>query len=120
MKSVPHRILDPHRIPFPFTPIPLVIMDSWLKDLSGDEFKVFCYIIRKTFNFTKSEDIIPRSQIVKATGIPLGTVKKAISALVSKNLLTISGPKNKHRKYIVNFDKPRKIYRLPTEPITRP
>ena len=46
-----------------FTKIPDVVLDYWMPHLSEPEFKVLCYILRRTYGFGKSEDVLSVSQM---------------------------------------------------------
>jgi hypothetical protein len=49
------------------TPVPDVVFDSFMADLTGAELKVLLYIIRRTYGFGKTKDAISLSQIVEGT-----------------------------------------------------
>src|SRR6516165_8258963 len=52
------------------TQIPDVILDSWIAELSGGEFKVLLYIARRTYGFGKDRDGISLTQLAQGPGGP--------------------------------------------------
>src|SRR5436190_20427012 len=56
------------------TPIPDAILDHWMAELSGTEFKVLLYIARRTYGFGKEADTISLSQIARGLTKRDGTV----------------------------------------------
>lgn len=78
------------------TQIPDVILDEWMSELSGSQFKVVMYIARRTYGFRKEADAISLSQICagivkkngevldKGTGLAKSTVITAIDKLDTK------------------------------------
>lgn len=81
------------------TQIPNVVLDYWMADLSGAEFKVLMYIARRTYGFGKASDRISLTQISEGikkrdgsildqgTGLSRASVIRAIQVLISKGLL---------------------------------
>ena len=81
------------------TQIPDVILDYWMADLSGAEFKVLMYIARRTYGFGKLDDNISLKQIVggivtrsgkrldSGTGLNKDTVCKALATLEAKGVV---------------------------------
>jgi phage replication O-like protein O len=65
----PLRMIKPFARQGYFTAIDNVILDEIMPRLSGTEWKILCFIIRKTVGFQKETDAIAYSQIVKGTGI---------------------------------------------------
>ena len=49
------------------TQIPDIILDRWMAELSGAEFKVLLYVARRTYGFGKESDNISLNQM--ASGI---------------------------------------------------
>lgn len=82
-----------------FTPIPDVILDELLPDLSGAELKVLLYIIRRTYGFQKIADAISVSQMAegikkldgtildRGTGLSRISVIRAVGQLVGRGLI---------------------------------
>src|SRR5262245_28648724 len=81
------------------TQIPDVILDYWMAELSGAEFKVLLYIARRTYGFGKDADDISLNQIARGirrrdgssldrgTGLSRSGVKAACNSLASKGIL---------------------------------
>lgn len=57
--------------------------------ISGQEFQIVLFIIRKTYGFNKKCDFISMGQIAKATGINRPQVCKLLSSLYRKNILGV-------------------------------
>lgn len=85
------------------TQIPDVILDQWMAELSGAEFKVLLYVARRTYGFGKESDNISLSQLAtgirrkdgssldRGTGLSRSGVKAACNGLIEKGLLIRSG-----------------------------
>jgi hypothetical protein len=56
------------------TQVPDVLIDHWMAELSGAEFKVLLYIARRTYGFGKDRDTISLSQIANGVTKRDGTV----------------------------------------------
>ena len=81
------------------TQVPNEIFDELMHDLSGAEFKVLCYIARRTYGFHRIEDSISLKQICEGiltrdgrrldngTGLARSTAVIAIRGLVSRGLI---------------------------------
>jgi len=81
------------------TQVPNEIFDELMHDLSGAEFKVLCYIARRTYGFHRIEDSISLKQICSGiltrdgrrldhgTGLARSTAVVAIRALVNRSLI---------------------------------
>jgi hypothetical protein len=81
------------------TQIPDVILDRWMAELSGAEFKVLLYIARRTYGFGKDADDISLNQLDRGirrrdgtwldrgTGLSRSGVKAACSSLITKGLV---------------------------------
>lgn len=71
-----------------FTRIVNEVLDEIVKiPLLGKEFAILFFIIRKTYGFQKTTDIISLSQIEKGTQTSRPTVVKAIKNLVARNMI---------------------------------
>lgn len=55
--------------------------------IPGEARQVMDFIIRKTYGWSKTEDVIPLSQFVAGTGLKKATVCRAINKLVHLNLI---------------------------------
>lgn len=83
-----------------YTQVPDAVFDVLMPILSGAEFKVLLYIIRRTFGFKKREDEIALQQIISGiktrdgrqldggTGLSRDSVTKAIKSLEEKGVIT--------------------------------
>lgn len=81
------------------TQIPDVILDSWMAQLSGSEFKVLLYICRRTYGFGKEGDTISIRQIMSGivrrdgerldngTGLSKETVCSALRGLEERGVV---------------------------------
>jgi phage replication O-like protein O len=81
------------------TQIPDVILDKWMAELSGAEFKVLLYVARRTYGFGKVSDRISLSQIAdgitkrdgtvldRGTGISRSSVARALNSLIELGIV---------------------------------
>src|SRR5262249_19631067 len=79
--------------------IPDVILDSWIAELSGGEFKVLLYIARRTYGFGKERDGISLTQMAqgitrrdgtvldRGTGLSRASVARALKALEDRGII---------------------------------
>lgn len=84
----------------PFLRLPLEFIDLKMADYSGSELLVLLYILRRTVGFHKASDRISLQQFSKGihlldgsvldrgTGLSLDTVKRTLSGLEEKGILT--------------------------------
>src|SRR5262249_32283622 len=104
------------------TQIPDVILDHWMAELSGAEFKVLLYIARRTYGFGKASDSISLTQIAqgitrrdgaildRGTGISRPTVVRALKvleergAVLRKTNLSETGREFEENTYSINLD----------------
>jgi phage replication O-like protein O len=71
-----------------FTKIANELLDAMCQlRLSGTEYQVLMFIIRKTYGWNKKADWISGSQIVTATNLSKRTVFKALHGLVRRNVI---------------------------------
>ncbi len=92
-----------------YTQTPNDLFDHWLPLLNEGELKVLLVIMRKTFGWHKTHDVISVSQLSKYTGMMEETVIKSAKSLQNKGVITreVSGPIGKQQtKYslVVNED----------------
>ncbi len=92
-----------------YTQTPNELFDHWLPLLNEAELKVLLVIMRKTFGWHKTHDVISVSQLAKITGMLEETVIKAAKSLQNKGVITreVSGPIGKQQttySLIVNED----------------
>ena len=98
-----------------FTRIVNEVLDELVKiPLLGKEFAILLFIIRKTYGFQKTSDIISLTQIEKGTKTGRPTVVKTLKNLVARNMIVktpllggnISFSFNKyHEKWVVKTPK---------------
>lgn len=81
------------------TQIPDVILDHWMAELSGAEFKVLLYVARRTYGFGKESDNISLNQMAegirrrdgtcldRGTGLSRSGVKTACNSLIQRGIL---------------------------------
>lgn len=81
------------------TQIPDLILDHWMAELSGAEFKVLLYIARRTYGFGKDRDTISLSQIAhgltrrdgtvldRGTGVSRASVARALKVLEERGAI---------------------------------
>lgn len=75
-------------IPEPnFFQCPNIIIDEYLKELSGSELKCFLFIVRKTKGWHKDVDAISISQFVESTGLSNRAVIDACNSLVERGFI---------------------------------
>jgi phage replication O-like protein O len=84
-----------------YTQVPDEVFDELMSILSGSEFKVLCYIVRRTFGFRKDADTISLTQIIggiktrdgrqldKGTGLSRDSVTKAIKSLEEMGVVLV-------------------------------
>jgi phage replication O-like protein O len=96
-----------------YTQIPNEIIDAWMNQLSGVEFKILMSICRKTFGWGKDKDRISFSQFEKITGASRQAVSEAIKKLSDLDLID---PIKQHKKTTVySVRVVRKSYQTGTE-----
>jgi phage replication O-like protein O len=71
-----------------FTRIVNEVLEQLVKvDLLAAEYKIILFVIRKTWGFQKTEDIISLTQFEEFTGLSRPTIIKTIKNLVKRGLL---------------------------------
>jgi phage replication O-like protein O len=71
-----------------FTPIANSIMEALARtQLSGYEWRVLLFLLRKTYGWSKPSDMISLSQFVDGTGIDKKNVMHTIKKLLDKNII---------------------------------
>ncbi len=88
------------KIPPPnYTQTPNDLFDHWLPLLGEGELKVLLVIMRKTFGWHKTHDVISVSQLAKYTGLREETVITAAKSLQSKGVIRreVIGPIGKQQ-----------------------
>lgn len=75
-----------------YTKIPNSLLDALASTkLSGHEYRLLLFIIRKTYGYHKPEDQISLSQIVDGTGIHRRSVQKVIEKTSARSILQVEG-----------------------------
>lgn len=74
-----------------YTQIPNEILDKWMSQLSGSEFKIISAIARKTFGWKKRKDKISISQLAEITGLSNRSIIDALRVLNDKKLISMIG-----------------------------
>ena len=78
-----------------YTKIANEIMDALIsKRLSGQEYQVVMFVIRKTYGFNKKYDYISMGQISKATGINRPLVARLLKKLINKKIIGVTQKDN--------------------------
>lgn len=79
-----------------YTPVANEIIDALVAwQLSSYEYRVFLFLIRKTYGWHKKSDWIALQQFVKETGIRENHVSRALSMLLKQNMVTKGGNHNR-------------------------
>jgi phage replication O-like protein O len=104
------------------TQVPDIILDHWMAELSGAEFKVVMYIARRTYGFGKERDTISLTQIAegivrrdgtvldRGTGISRASVARSVKTLeemgiiIRKTNLSETGREFEENTYSINLD----------------
>lgn len=104
------------------TQVPDVIIDRWMAELSGNEFKVLLYVARRTYGFGKDADTISLNQISRGltkrdgtvldrgTGASRSGVAAALKSLEERGLIlrtnnrTDTGREYEESTYRINLD----------------
>jgi len=77
-----------------YTKIANEIMDALIKHrIPGEERQCLDFILRKTYGYNKTEDMISNSQFVAATGLKRGNVSRSLRTLINKNIVIKSDNK---------------------------
>jgi len=69
------------------TQIPNILFDELLKDLKEGELRVLMVIMRQTFGWHKTWDVISISQLAKKTGMEKKSVHRSLQTLVEKKMI---------------------------------
>ncbi len=72
-----------------YTQFPNIILDEYMEVMSGAEFKIISFIIRKTLGWHKERDRISSSQIREKTGLSKNAVIEAIKMLKERKIITV-------------------------------
>ena len=70
-----------------YTQFPNIVIDEYMRNLSGGAFKVLAAIVRSTIGWHKTRDRISQSQIMEKTGMVKNSVKNAVRELIEKGLI---------------------------------
>ncbi len=81
-------------VPFPsdqfnyYTRVPNVFFDEVMRKLPPSEYMILMLFVRKLYGFHKNTDMISLSQITKMANIAKSTIRRALSGLEEKRLIT--------------------------------
>lgn len=114
-------------VPYSFTPLPNLVIDTFLPKLKPTEMAVLLVVIRQTFGWSgrckrsrKKRDWIAGSQLRLKTGYSRKSISSAIDALVKHKLLAVYDPYGKETLHASERKgKPRLYYafQLPELPV---
>lgn len=83
-------------IPYPFTPIPNLVLDTYLKRLKPTELALLLVVIRQTYGWAmhgnkvrKKQDWISGGQLREKTGYSRKSISTALGALVKLRLIIV-------------------------------
>lgn len=77
-----------------FTPVANPIMEALARtQLSGYEWRVLLFLLRKTYGWSKRSDVISLSQFVDGTGLDRRHVARTIKSLVRKRIVAVDSAK---------------------------
>ncbi len=95
-----------------FTKVDNDFFDSYAAKLSGNAYKLFSIIIRKTIGWNKQADYISNSQLKALTGIQDDrTIRSLVAELVELGLISVSARSGKAAIYSV------KVFSDPVQPL---
>lgn len=86
-----------------YTPIPNVVVDDLMLDLSDAAFKIYVLLIRKTKGWDKTRDAISLTQFVRLSGKSRPTVIKCLEELISLGLIKKNGETVFGNEYELNL-----------------
>lgn len=86
-----------------YTQIPNEIIDKWMRDLSGLQFKILMAICRKTFGWHKQSDKISMSQLEEITGSSWRRMFGPIKDLEKAGIIMVSRAAGKVSEFSVNI-----------------
>lgn len=98
------------------TMIPNIILDSYLKTLSGKELKVLVVIIRQTLGWVdkkgnrKKRDWISQKYFVNKTGLSRKSISISLQLLIKKQLILSENIKGEILNLAENRKKAKRIY----------
>lgn len=84
-----------------FTAVPNDFFDVWMREVEPSEWKILCFIIKKTIGWNKQEDWIAMSQFINGTGLTKNTLLTHLESLVKKDMIfrRYHGPEGMERVY---------------------
>jgi phage replication O-like protein O len=99
------------------TPVPNIVFDLHLPNLSESELKVLLIIIRQTYGWIdpytkkrKSRDWISHSQFQKKTNLSRRSISEALKSLSTKNIISITDFKGEPLYYSWERKGKRRLY----------
>ncbi len=70
-----------------YTQFPNIVIDEYMRGLSGSAFKALAVVVRSTIGWHKTRDRIAQSQIMERAGLSRNGAKKALQELIEKGLI---------------------------------
>ena len=71
------------------TPVPNEVLDRYIRELTGVEYKVLTVIIRQTLGWQKEMDWLTHSQLARRTGASRRAVSSALDTLIQKGYIGV-------------------------------
>lgn len=101
-----------------YTQIPNEILDEWMSELSGLQFKIIVAICRKTFGWHKQSDKISISQLESITGASWRRICNALKDIEKEEYISVTHCPGKVSEFSVNISvsgegTPDKMYMTP-------
>lgn len=94
----PHRDDTPVPLPAASTPLPNVLIDQAMPELSDTEWRLLCVITRQTLGYASPDgrgrrrrDWLTHRQLKSRTGRASAAVSRAVDGLVRKGLIEVQG-----------------------------
>lgn len=70
-----------------YTKIPNIVLDQLMKTINGSDFKVYCFLLRRTMGENSIECTVGLKTIIRETGCSRATVVKALKTLEKEKLM---------------------------------
>jgi phage replication O-like protein O len=87
-----------------YTQIPNDILDEWMNQLSGAEFKILMAIARKTFGWQKKKDKISINQLIELTGLSKRNIIDSLRKLQFLKIIFIEGDERNIKNFGIIID----------------
>jgi hypothetical protein len=96
-------------IPYAYTPIPNRFIEEWLANLGHAELRVYLAIMRLTWGFGRTKDVLSIAQIAKTGRMSRSGVDRALHNLRDAGLLAMAGPHKRAKTCEILFPRNIKI-----------